>query len=372
MTFLSSPLHHFQRPVAVAALRAGLGLFLLLAVAVRADKLKDPAAANTAPKREVAVELAGMPSFLYAADPFNFSVRIENRRAADSDFVLEYREDAAGAAKKFPLKITAGGEQTVVISSCLPATPPDKTAAALKLLDATTGSALWQETVEYRRVQASLDDVALKDRVFRSAAGARIVLVTVYEDEEAYRKWLPLRRLGEWWGRREAKRLVWAPPWLTRALTTSGALAVADAVTAANPAAALLEIDRKLPAKDPVVVLLVPGWEEISDRYSLLDFTRGLDILVDRIRARNPQAQVILATPPPVPVEDGVSEQYAAIVRKTAQDHHTGLIDLHAEWKAAAAWETRYAVDGDPKLLGRDPNPAAAAQAAARLRSSLP
>ena len=123
-----------------------------------------------------------------------------------------------------------------------------------------------------------------------------------------------------------------------------------------NPTAAALAVDGHVAEDGPVILCLCWGFGEALERLPVRDFRRALDLAIDRARRRNPDLQVVLATPPPMAGERAATERFADAVRALARQHHARLIDLHAAVVNEERWEEGYRVSGDPTVLGLYPS----------------
>ncbi|MFA4945811.1 MAG: SGNH/GDSL hydrolase family protein [Lentisphaeria bacterium] len=355
---LSRPWHH---------------LGLLLALLAGSPPARAQAAAAPAPA--FAAELVGLPAFVYAADEFNFSLRLANRGAAPLPVAVEYTQGAA-PARRFEAEVPPGvgsapGERLLVVSSQLPAAV-DSLPAALVVRPPAGGETLWRELFSFRGLRGDLAGLAWRDDALWTADGHRAVLVLEPEAEASYRRWKPFRDLLKWVGRGRATRSLWAPEWIRDAYRQTAAAGPAPAGLAATATGeAFLKVDGVVPAGGPAILVAAIGSDDAALRTPHHEFARAVDAALDRARLRNPRLELVIVTPPPVPVEEKVTAAYAEILRRLAREHHARLVDLHADWLARADWHRFYAVDGDPALLGRRPNAEGLAAIAAALNRAF-
>ena len=58
------------------------------------------------------------------------------------------------------------------------------------------------------------------------------------------------------------------------------------------------------------------------------EFARGLDAVIDRVRALRPGARLVMVGPPPEWSREDVSRRYAETARAVAEQHHVAFADL--------------------------------------------
>ena len=104
--------------------------------------------------------------------------------------------------------------------------------------------------------------------------------------------------------------------------------------------------------KCPDSVLISVGGADAAAQTPLIDFQRGLDALIDRIRRAGGQ-QILFVGVLPEPELARQAEIYQEQLAELARENHVPLLDVLARWIAEPDWSRRYKLEPE---YGAEPN----------------
>jgi hypothetical protein len=326
---------------------------------------------------DVEMAAAGAPNIVYEGDRAASHVEIRSSTFLPVHMELRVRRALSGAPETSdpPRRFTLAPERVRPERIDLVAAEPDAAAPgagarAAGRIDAALCLQGWPRPVAKVsfRVAASRGDLpafkAIGDHLETVPDGERLLLVTPREDEAFYRKWA---------GMDAARRRLNAPP--PRALffgdslvnpgrdpaddegvcrTLKAALAaVPQSVLRRAPWAesprpilgALAAVDRALAAEtvSENTVILCLGLADARADTPPLDFSRGIDVLIDRVRRWSEGARIIVIGPPPEVDRSLRSRVYNDLAKASAAEHHAEFVDLCSLIESQSKWEDLYA-----------------------------
>ncbi len=332
----------------------------------------------------VEVRLAGLPSLVYAGEPFNVSLHLVSRSA--SVLQLQVRGELGGQSISRALSLSPGDSADAVLPLRALATESE-CMGKIRVMEASSAqSILWEEPFALRDVRGDLSGLHVaEDRTMADRSVLRVVLVNTLEDDATYRRWAPVRWAGGLWRRHGMPHTVWGSARLLGPAGPNGsgdegrdAVIRVPGITASlipydgHPLQAMLNVPASVPDGSRLVLCFLWGYEEAAAHLPVRELERTLDAAIDRVRARSPETQVVLATPPPFPCAERVTAAYAVAIRRLARAHHMRLIDLHAKVLSQKDWISLYALNGDRNVLGLYPSQEGCRKLAAWLEEGMP
>lgn len=201
---------------------------------------------------------------------------------------------------------------------------------------------------QFRNGYEDLSDLRSISGRLHQPDGEEVILVNAYEDETTYRRWAPIKWAKATYERQGARCWLSAPGRLVNEIDE-----MTEIEYAGDLFASLQVLEQQLPETGPVVLTFAWGMEESLRHLPAEEFSRTLDLAIDRLRKRNPSLQVVIPTPPPQSGEEKRAAAYASTLRRLAREHHTGLIDLHARTLAQPEWPSMYRLEEDPTVLSQ-------------------
>ncbi len=349
----------------------------------------NPAGAAPRTAAAPAIEIRGpvLPNLVYAGEPFNVFLRLVNHD--DHAWSLTATAESSGQRVARNTSLPPGDGAGIVLPLKAPMAG-SQTPSELRVMDASaTDGLIWKELFVLRGIHSDLTDLRVgDDGSLVDRSGVRTVLVNSLEDETRYRRWAPVKWAIRQWRFRGAPRGVWAPvglmgdPAIGKATAVkTGAASHRNGIVGSkttripydgNPLQAAIDVAVRIPRDGRFVLCILWGYDEAIAHLPVQEFARALDAAIDRVRTHNPDVLVCLATPPPVPGEEGFAAAYTTAIRKLAGEHHARLIDLYAKALAEKDWHSLYAVDGDPTVLGFYPSPEGCAHLSTWIGEGLP
>jgi len=359
------------------------GALLVIAIAGAQVAAVDGPTRNAGRNWDIAP--APIPALIYEQEAVALTIAVANRGRTTRECRLIFALDGE-LPQAWRLSLAAGKETVAVFSLrvAVPDAPRRGTLYAVETTEppdrpADAARPFWQFHFTLRDGRGDLSDLCAAGTVLVDPAGESVALVNRRENEAEYRRWAPVKYAVAAWRRHGAPRRLSAPASLVAAAAAADAasLALPGGRTlvliphAGDPLAALPPMDDLLPADGPAVLALAWGFREAYDRYPLREFARALDLAIDRARAKNPQVQIALVTPPPIPGEAESVGRYAEEIRRLAREHHAELIDWHDAVLAHPDWERFFALPGGDGVTGLYPNESGAGFLRERLAEAL-
>ena len=304
----------------------------------------------------VSATIRGLPAFAYVGEKLNFSVRLVNQANEALRCRVSY-SPPEGAAEEREVELAPGAEELAVFGLAA----RDSRSVGRAWVRCRQGDeVLWAESFLFWGGRGSLDGLTAKGREIRTADGERVILTNEYEQEESYQRWPIVRwaRNARLW-RRAAVLCSLADGCFgstaeearERLSASLPGRAIQMAPCAGGPIETLLAFESKPLPAGPLIVCLGWGFEEARTRFPPRDLARAIDLLIDRVRERNPEAQFLLASPPPIVGEEEATRAVADAIEAVAREHHARFLDLCGELLRQTAWRELYQLDGDPSVF---------------------
>lgn len=302
--------------------------------------------------------IEGLPNFIYIGERRAFTVKIENPGNQPLEITISYIQGDSIDSRSASVEPFG---QIYEFFCVEPELTESSVIAGIEIQDPASNMVLWREDFVLVNVLGDLSEIKVVNRSFRDKSGKISVIVNEHENESRYRRWAPVKWAEKTWNLRGADIYIigdcgpgsdfsqileqMIPDRNLRFLDYNG-----------DPLQGLLNVDKYLPAGEPIVACFMWGFEESLERYPVRDFSQALDAAVDRTRLLNPRSDVIIVTPPPLVGEAQASEKYSAAMRIIARDHHAPLIDAHKKFLGHAEdLEGFFFVQGDAAVSGRTP-----------------
>ena len=281
--------------------------------------------------------------------PFDWSVRVssqdESRGSLGGSFLVGAGTEVI---KTFPLDLGefSGGEGEMTISASVLGTQMRRVDFALVPSPSEFSNLVVQETHLVRKAG--------------DAAPQRVIICSTYEDEAKYRKWMFLKYAARKLDRSSKRVLLFGSPMMNapqpgQVLTgyfdhlrqlVKDDTASFDFVRRGGGLSPVLSdiatLSGWLNQNDPQVAVICPGLQEVELGASLDDYGRGLDVLIDLLRARGHYVKIVLVSPPPLVSNPQLSKLYRDMTRRIAKTHHAAFVDIHSTILKQDRWQDAY------------------------------
>ena len=293
------------------------------------------------------ISLVSCPSIVFTGEKNNLAFRVRNEMS--SPVMVSYRvtmsEDGKSKAHDGTVEVSTREHAAVLI----PVDFGDFSGGRgqISLVMSLLEQKILQLQVRVLRWNDGLRLIRNREGNLVDSSGQRIILVTDLEDQNAYRKWAPIKWLARKADISPKKILLLGDPMKPHSDDSSGFKNYIDVLkgTLGKEAAGfefhtsspgikpifdnMLTLPSLLAKHQPEIVVLCPGLLDVTNSTPTRDFARALDVMIDLVRGQPTPGRVVLVSPPPWTSHPERSRLYRDSMLKVAKEHHCNFVDLH-------------------------------------------